>query len=141
MGDAKPLVGHLTRREQIVLGLTLNASRGKQREDGLREERRRKREAFAELGMSWVAERAEKMQLDPTLRGTAWFTPDEMRDETPVPFSAGRGSIDWVLEQLDRTPLAGVDDFVLGVIDDRLRDVKSGDYKAPAPAADSPPTP
>jgi len=138
------LVGHLTRKEQVILGLTLNASRGKPQEDGQREARRRKREAFDQLGLKWVADRIDKRGNDPAAKGLPLFTPDEMSDAAEK-FEASRSSIEWALEQLDRMPPIGADDFTIGEIEERLCAIRAGDYRLPAelaqPIAAVPPPP
>jgi hypothetical protein len=123
------MVGYLTRREQVVLGLVLNGQRQDKRE-GNRQERRRKREVFARLGLTWVSQRITERGNDPAYQGKPFFSNDEMTLDQ-VEFKSSVEDLAWVLEQLDKVPAAGADDLTLADIEDHLADVKNGNFTPP----------
>jgi len=123
--------GYLTKREQVILGMKLIGSRAAaQKSDGGREERRRKLEVFGSLGLDWVRQRVEEISEDPDRAGRRAFAAEEITDEK-VPFETTKALVAWVLDDLDKIPRGDASDFALSVIEDRLVDIKAGNFKMP----------
>lgn len=135
MGEAKDrekLQGYLTVKEQVLLGVMLVNHRAgdASQKDGHRQDRRQRRAALDALGLGFVADRIEERSDDPKYEGKRLFDPEELTDERK-PFAISRDVLAYVLEQLDSMPLTGVNAQRLLVIEDRLSDVKAGDFKMP----------
>ncbi len=133
MSESKREVrGYLTKREQVILGMKLiNSRAAAQKSDGGREERRRKLEVFGSLGLDWVRQRVEEISEDPDRAAKRAFMPEEMSDDK-VPFETTKALVAWVLDDLDKIPRGDASDFALSVIEDRLVDIKAGNFKMPA---------
>lgn len=152
----QPITMHITRREQVALGLALlklELPKGPS-------ERQKKTAAFAELGLDWVRLIAEEPldtsvdivrvfdaavdagQEKPTALRSVVDAVLQLRDafagkrtSEQVVVTVSRQTSAWVLEKLDGATVGGLDDFAIAELEDRIASARRGDYKLPASLA------
>lgn len=125
--DENRRTGHLTKREQVTLGLTLSNRVTADQKTGHRNERQRKGQVMKEFGLLWVVRQAAKRQIELVGKGGSLFEPEDMRVDVFEPFETSKENLAWLLEQLDKVTLAGEDEMVIAELEDYLADVKKGD--------------
>jgi hypothetical protein len=119
--------GHLTKREQVTLGLTLSNRVMTDQKTGNRNERQRKGQVMKEFGLLWVVRQAARRQIELAGKGGSMFEPEDMRDDVFEAFETSKENLAWLLEQLDKVTLAGEDEIIVAELEDYLADVKKGD--------------
>lgn len=129
------LTGHLTRKEQVVLGITLATAvrpctgANEHRMASFERKQRAQEQAaeiLAQFGLSWVTERlASPNGVRPK------FSAADMTDQA-VRFDVSEESISWLQRRLAELPRV---DYVIGEVEDRLFAIVAGTYRLPAELA------